>query len=156
MSASRTPWALMALTSLAISVLATVRESRTLARLALTPRLMMAVSGAACWVPSPITVPASPGGGRRGTRVDGAGLAARGLRGQRALGLGGFHLDYLREPVDALDGVVERDRAVGRDQVVDLEVVAAALGPDKGGHAEDALANRLGVVAGQRREVGVL
>src|SRR5438132_5507876 len=87
-----------------------------------------------------------PGFAARGST--GPGSPPVGLRGQRALGLGGFHLDDLREPVDALDGVVERYRAVGRDQVVDLEVVAAALGPEKGGHAEDALANRLGVVAG--------
>src|SRR5207302_5351966 len=80
MSASRTPWALMALTSLVISVLATVRESRALGRLALTPRLMMAVSGAACWVPSPITVTVSLGPPAPATVAAGALAAAAGMK----------------------------------------------------------------------------
>src|SRR5207237_678462 len=53
-----------------------------------------------------------------------------GSGGQRSLGLGGLDFDHLTESVHRLDRVVQRDRAVRRNELRDLQVVAAALGPD--------------------------
>ena len=56
--------------------------------------------------------------------------------------------------MDRLDGVVKGHRPLRRNQVGDLHVVTAALGPDQGRHTEHAAAHRLLVLASQRREIG--
>ena len=55
-----------------------------------------------------------------------------------------------------LDGVVERNRALRRDEVGDLQVIAAPFGPDQRRHAEHPAAHGLGVLSGQCREIGFL
>src|SRR6266566_3195690 len=74
--------------------------------------------------------------------------------GQRPLGLRRLDLDHLAEAMDGFNRVIERDRPLRWNQLGDLQVVAAAFGPDEGRYAKHAAAHRLLMLARQGREIG--
>src|SRR5438093_4117607 len=78
------------------------------------------------------------------------------LSGECSLGFGSLDFDHLTESVDCLDGVVEGDRAVRRNQIRDFQVVAAPFRPHQRRHSKDAALHGLGVFPGQGREIALL
>src|SRR3979409_2332985 len=76
--------------------------------------------------------------------------------GERPFGLRGLDLDHFAKPVHGFDGVVERDCPVRRNELGDLEVVAAPFRPHQRRHAKASAAYRLLVLPSQGCEVGGL